>query len=113
MGFMPDIYNEAVSYREACGVANQKVEQLQAELDKLSWIPVSERLPEDNDTVFVVVQYENEIFSLIGRYSFINDIRKWEVYPETKLPTVTHWMPIILPEQALKEKGGKDDEIRK
>ena len=67
------------------------------------WIPVSERLPEDNDTVFVVVQYEKEVFSLMGRYSFLNDTRKWEVYPDTKLPHVTHWMPI----PTLPDTGGK------
>jgi len=79
----------------------------QAELAKHRWIPVSERLPEDNDTVFVVLRHKDEVFSLVGRYVSFDDICKWEVYPETKHPVVTHWKPIILPEQALQGKKGR------
>ena len=35
MGFMPDIYDEAVRYRKACAEANRKANRLQAEVERL------------------------------------------------------------------------------
>lgn len=73
-------------------------EKLQAELEKHRWIPVSERLP-DQDTQ-VIVATKNEPF--VGVYC---SLRKEFVgnLGGVVYNNVTHWKPIILP--ALK---GKD-----
>jgi len=78
--------------------------QLQAELAKHRWIPVSERLPEE--TIVAVVYAKHLAFEpmlhladftpSIGHFVF----RDWDVWE------VTHWKPIILPKEA---PDGKED----
>ena len=66
------------------------------EMEKLSWIPVSERLPKNDDVVDVIAKIERTS----GQKSIkrICDIR-WEhakvAYPDSY--TFTHYRPIILP----------------
>ena len=87
-------YNEAQQCPNAIDCRNEKISELQAELDKHRWIPVVERLPETT-----------------GAYQVI---RKINDYPSTRMynvhnkdwrsnDIVTHWKPIILP------KGGNDE----
>lgn len=70
--------------------------------DRARWIPVTERLPEGDDTVLV---YCPEVFkyvtgphkSFFGRYSHTLD--KWIVlsFGANDTWTVTHWMPLPEP----------------
>ena len=66
------------------------------------WIPVSERLPKDNDVVDAIAKVKKASSEYNIR---ICDVR-WEhtkvCYPASY--TFTHWKPIILPEP---EKGGE------
>ena len=70
--------------------------QLQAKLDKHRWIPVSERLPEDNTAVSIVMQREGATWLWIGWYFLSN--KKWEVVDAVR-GNITYWKPIILPEK--------------
>lgn len=79
--------------------------KLQAELEKYRWIPVSERLPENANAVLL---YCDKMIAT-GYFS-----GEWQIH-NTKTPRgyyqhkITHWKPIILPEQALNlshRKGG-------
>ncbi len=89
-------------WKDCPGVAQRTIEriidkneQLQAELDKYRWIPVSERLPKNANAVLLVWR----------NYFYIGCCRGGKFYIAGELYTeVTHWKPIILPEQA--KKGG-------
>jgi len=75
---------EAMAIRlEKCEAKN---EWLKKELEKHRWIPVSERLPEDGQYVLIVTD------------GGVDNVNWYATYH-----TTTHWKPIILPEQALKE----------
>jgi len=91
-----------MSPKEYARSLEMKVRQLQAELDKYRWIPVSERLPEHNQevTVFAVNAYcycrrfkTKDGFGSNGMEGFHN-VGGTKIMP-TK--NITHWMP--LPDQ--------------
>ncbi len=69
-----------------------RVEQLEAELDKHRWIPVSERLPKDE---YSILAYGNDGFGykIVANTSYNLEFKKFRI-----LSKVTHWKPIILPE---------------
>jgi hypothetical protein len=64
------------------------------ELDRRRWIPVTERLPERNEIVLVVVEGR----SAVGSYSPM--LGDWWVLQYGSMapgPTPTHWMPLPAP----------------
>ncbi len=85
------------------------VEQLQAELEKYRWIPVSERLPEKANKrpgfrfgPSIEVWITDSEFVDKGQYDYEYKTWRYGIYCMKK---PTHWKLIILPEQ---EKVGKD-----
>lgn len=59
------------------------------------WIPVTERLPEEDGCEYLVVVNGINRFVSIAVY----EEEGWfiEVYPDWKDPIVTHWMPLPEP----------------
>jgi len=72
-------------------------EKLQAELDKHRWIPVSERVPENNECVFITIKHMADTWGFLAWYSPTKV--KWEFYDNMVKGEVTHWKPIILPKE--------------
>lgn len=68
-------------------------ERLQAELDQYRWIPVSEK-PKNNVEVYICD--EKTGWCCVGRYNTFG-MKRWRCHDAIVFPTVTHWMPIILP----------------
>lgn len=53
------------------------------------WISVGERMPEDEQPILVLIRYWSEKY----------DCWRWEIYyPPNLKATLTHWMPIVLPD---------------
>ena len=68
------------------------------------WIPVTERLPDNDDFVLVVASGQAENIRLdnafeLGQFSMSEG---WilEMWPEWEDPKVTHWMPLPEPPEA-------------
>lgn len=81
---------------------NCQCNKLQAELEKHRWIPVSERLPEMSGQYLVMLNYDHpQNLSIHMKHpavaSYFKDDALWGTEKH-----ITHWKPIILPEQALK-----------
>ncbi len=85
--------------------------QLQAELDKHRWIPVSEELPEEFDVVDVILEYthpKNPMFKGSPRVEQKRECNiKWEEAKEyggeyKRRWKITYYRYMTLPEQALK-----------
>ena len=76
-----------------------KVEQLQAELDKHRWIPVRERLPEEHEDIVVCYKhhFNQQSFPNMPDALRIIDTSYYKDRFELE-EEVTHWKPIILPE---------------
>ena len=72
-----------------------EAKQLQAEVEKHRWIPVSERLPEDDKPCLILLISGNIIQGIPSCDLFGPDGILWR--------SVTHWKPIVLPEQALQK----------
>ena len=93
---------------KADGIARMKklctdILNLKYELRKHRWIPVSEKLPESTSRVSIafddgIVQWQSD-----GSYEF----GEWRTYGY-KEGHITHWKPIVLPNQALQDTDGKD-----
>lgn len=68
------------------------IEQLRQELSKLRaqqrWIPVTERLPDDDDDVLIMSSGSRSM----GYYSVYNEY--WADYINVYYDDVTHWMPL-------------------
>ncbi len=80
----------------------EKIEQLEAELAKHRWIPVEEGLPERDCFCDIYIPKFNKNCPQRGWYnehkkSWLTTTKGWGITRQ-----VTHWKPIILPEQ---EKG--------
>ncbi len=71
-------------------------ERLKAELEQHRWIPVSERLPKEDEQCLVI---EGK-FAQLGNWQQNTDHLglQWNVNGFIS-KQVTHWKPIILPEQ--------------
>ena len=85
----------------------QTIQQLQAELAKLRWIPVTERLPVLTQKIASPVPKESEeVWVSDGKQTakaYWMGTKHWLFSDGIRLFIVTHWMPIILPEP-LKDK---------
>ena len=75
--------------------AADRLEELETELSKLKeqqrWIPVTERLPEDDDDVLIMSSGSISM----GYYSVYNEY--WADYINVYNSDVTHWMPLPEP----------------
>ena len=78
-----------------CTAAADRLEELETELSKLKeqqrWIPVTERLPEDDDDVLIMSSGSISM----GYYSVYNEY--WADYINVYNSDVTHWMPLPEP----------------
>ena len=74
---------------------DEQIKQLEAELEKYRWIPVEERLPEEDTDCLC---FEGT-FAGLGCYQRNSDTLRmqWQVNGFVS-KRVTHWKPIILPE---------------
>ena len=72
----------------------KRIEELEAELAKYRWIPVSERLPEGDA---VLVYRERGKSNIDIDWTFIEGGR--EYWYNSGLDNVTHWMPLPEPPQ--------------
>jgi len=92
---------EAIKYtKEWC---NSKIEQLK---EDSRWIPVSERLPENIATVWILL-YAKATESLCPSMGFYGENENgwgWEILGGGLLTEVTHWKPITLPKEVLNGK---------
>ncbi len=89
------------------------ISQLRAELEKHCWIPVSERLPKDEYDI-LAYGYDGYGYKIVINTSYNLEFKKFRILSE-----VTHWKPIILPEQALQNTntdgatgGGRDAPLK-
>lgn len=85
--------------REACAMAVAALR----EQEKRRWIPVTERLPDDGDSVIVVVsgKIENTILHDAIEFAEFSIDEGWilEMWPEWEDPNVTYWMPLPEPQK--------------
>lgn len=62
------------------------------------WIPVTERLPEDDEMVLAVVDAKTDMITFVGAVepAVWRPEEGWilEAFPEAQVERVTHWMPI-------------------
>ena len=72
------------------------ITKLEGQLEKHRWIPVSERLPEDNQCVLVTIKHINDTWGFLAWYQLSR--KQWSFYDPMVRGMVTHWKPIILPE---------------
>lgn len=94
--------------------AADQIEEQDAEIKALwdkvpEWIPVSERLPEPEKMVLLIVSGKIKNISFVDAYELgeFDTDEGWilEMWPEWKDPKVTHWMPLPeLPEEEKHEK---------
>ena len=79
--------------------ARNNLEEYIAELEAAQrWIPVSERLPEDGETVFVIIHDGFERFengNEVARLTYLGNGNWWSW--ESERYVVTHWMPLPNP----------------
>ena len=74
---------------------NARIAELEA---AQRWIPVSERLPEDGETVFVIIHDGFERFengNEVARLTYLGNGNWWSW--ESERYVVTHWMPLPQP----------------
>lgn len=94
--------------------AADRIEKQDAEIKALrdkvpEWIPVSERLPEPEKMVLLIVSGKIKNISFVDAYDLgeFDTDEGWilEMWPEWKDHKVTHWMPLPeLPEEEKHEK---------
>ena len=84
---------KVIAAREACALA---IDALR-EQEERRWIPVTEKLPDDGDSVIVVVSGKVGSLSLHDAIEFaefsIDEGWILEMWPEWEDPKVTYWMP--------------------
>ena len=72
----------------------KRIEELEAEVERERWIPVSERLPKNVATVFILT---GERAGGVGFYG--ENEKKWERLDHAINLNITHWKPIYLPQK--------------
>lgn len=86
-----------------------QIEEQRKELERHRWIPVSERLPEPdkNGLSLCVLVFDDGNPVNWGKATYVNYSNKNDGWwaSDANIGEPTHWKPIILPEQALKDKG--------
>lgn len=89
--------------------------EISALLDKLNselaeakeqnrWIPVSERLPEKDALYMAYAETADPDKLFYGTAWYDPNRFGWSIFPKHLIDSITHWKPITLPEQALKDK---------
>lgn len=82
-----------VEYRSSLSLAIAALR----EQEKRRWIPVTEKLPDDGDSLIVVVSGKIENITLHDAIEFaefsIDEGWILEMWPEWEGPKVTYWMP--------------------
>jgi len=97
-----DIYNRAYEVIiSSMDVMNMEISKLRSEVsalrEQVRWIPVSEKLPKDNQEVLIYAD-------LIAKGVHSTKSRQWSAdgyyYHGDWYDTVTHWMPLPQPPEA-------------
>jgi len=94
------------------------IEELQAEIERLQpkWIPVSERLPEEDENVLVLIDTECSVMRIVNRDK--TDVWHWDGsycmmwanWNDTEYADIcdaSHWMPLPKPP---KKEGDWDED---
>lgn len=80
---------------DALEAPQKRIEELEAER---RWIPVTERLPEEDTQVVAIVsgRWENITFDRACELASWSADEDWimEAWPKFENPNVTHWMPL-------------------
>ena len=96
-------YDGMGEVNEACRIGMEA-------LERTRWIPCSERMPESNLELLVIVSGKVGNITLVNSVEIGNFDRDegWilEMWPEWEEPNVTHWMP--LPEPPKEEQNETD-----
>lgn len=109
-----DEFGEKFCFDVLMDRAADRIEKQDAEIKALrdkvpEWIPVSERLPEPEKMVLLIVSGKVKNISFVDAYELgeFDTDEGWilEMWPERKDPKVTRWMPLPeLPEEEKHEK---------
>lgn len=109
-----DEFGEKFCFDVLMDRAADRIEKQDAEIKALrdkvpEWISVSERLPEPEKMVLLIVSGKVKNISFVDAYELgeFDTDEGWilEMWPERKDPKVTHWMPLPeLPEEEKHEK---------
>ena len=86
--------------KKLCMKRYERIKELEAKLEQHRWIPVSESLPKNVRTMWVLLNAE-ATGTLTPGMGFCGD-GIWEILTRGLLTEVTHWKEIILPDKALK-----------
>ena len=84
---------EGVDYerlKEENDKLRERIKELEASLEQHRWIPVTERLPENIATVFILTA---EGVGGLGFYG--EDEKRWERLDYAINLNITHWKPIL------------------
>ena len=99
---------------EGIKVRERRIAGLEGALEKHRWIPVSEKLPE---SITEQIHHSQDVLIVRATWGVCKGYyqekhQQWVVYGSYERPQeyqneITHWKPIILPDEVLK-KGGTD-----
>jgi len=98
----PDYFAYEREYKKLEQKYKKQAERIEEMKEQNRWIPVSERLPEEGQFCHLYMPEFNSNCPQKGLY--LSDKKVWLTTIKYRKRTrkVTHWKPIILPEQALK-----------
>ena len=92
---LKQLITDSSPHREAIQDKNKLLERIEQLEAKHAWIPVSERLPEVKHDILV---FDKGNFIIHHAAMLVNG-KFYDVENQVLVPYVTHWMPIILPEE--------------